>query len=234
MAKRTETPATTQGTGPREVVPEFFSKDNGEGVATIQPSPPFIFAHHRKRWMVIDGRVVPELTKIPLVSGSNRVLVAPDGRVRFADTQAMLQDRQFRLVPHNKAPNGRSYLREVDTMVDGRIVNAVISSWDTAHAGEEHVSFDAAGYADWLEKLVADGDIAPITPHRAREKLEAVRALLSKAMIKVGQNKGVSTERIDALRAEVVAWEKVTKADAPKGAKVAARITDVDLSGGAE
>lgn len=232
MAKRTDTQA--QPSGPREVVPDFFSKDNGEGVATIAPSAPFIYAHHRKRWAVIDGRVVPELSKIPLVSGSNRVLITPDKRVRFADTQAMFQDRQFKLVPHDKAPNGRTYLQEVDTLHDGKVVPAVISVWETAHAGEEHLSFDASGYADWLEKLVADGTIPAITPHRAREKLAAARALLSKANIKVGQNKGVSTDRMDALKAEVAAWEKVVKATAATGARVQGRAASVDLSGGEE
>lgn len=234
MAKRsdTPTPSSSTSTGQREYVPEFFSTDTGEGLPEIDPSPGFIYAHHRKRWCVINGEIVPELSKIPLVSGCNRVIRAPDGRYRFADTQAMFQDRHFKLIQPTKAPNGRSYLQEVDTMADGRVVRAVISVWETAHAGEKHTSWDFAGYVDWLKSLVKDGVIAPITPHRASEMLSAAKSLLSKAELRLSAGRTNSPDRVEGLRAEVAALEKVAKLER-RTVETKESTVELDMSGGA-
>lgn len=216
MARRTEpvpTPApSSTPSGHEEMLPEFFSSDNGEGLPTIDASPPFIYMHHRKRWTVICGKLVPDLSKIPLVSGCNRVLLAPDGRYRFADTQAMFQDRHFKIIQPAMAPNGRSYLRKVNTVQSGKVVRAVISVWETAHAGEAHTEWDLNGYAAWLESLVEKGVIAPITPHRAAEMATRVRTALATAELRVASGKASSTVRVDALKVELAALEKAAKA----------------------
>lgn len=232
MATRTPAPKDQpkDTSAQREVVPEFFSTDTGEGVPTIDPSPAFIFAHHRKRWYVLAGRLVPELTKIPLVAGSNRVSLAQDGRVRFADTQAMLQDRHFRVIPYSAAPNGRSYLQQVDTLVGSQIRPAVITVWETAHAGENRTAWDMDAYAKWLESLVSRGMIAPCTPHRIAEMLEAARTALAKAEHRMAAGKSTSSERVEALKAELAVLEKA--AQATRGAKVQARDLELDLEGG--
>lgn len=228
MATRTKPePSPQDTTTQREVVPEFFSTDTGEGVPVIDPSPRFIFAHHRKRWYVLAGRLVPELTKIPLVAGSNRVALAPDGRVRFADTQAMLQDRHFKMIPYSAAPNGRTYLQEVDTLVGNQIRPAVITVWETAHAGEGRTSLDEDAFAKWLESLVTRGIIAPCTPHRIGEMVEATRQALAKAELRLSSGKASSNTRVEALRAELAVLEKAAKAT--RGAKVQGRDLDVEL-----
>lgn len=227
MATRTDSESAPKG--PREVVPQFYSNDNGIGYPLIDPAPQYIWAHHRRRWTVVDGRVVPELAKIPLTSGCNRVLRTADGRIKFADTQAFLQDRHWKIIPHTAAPNGRTYLLAVDTLVGERDIRpAVISCFEIAHAGESRTEWDLPAYADWLERLVDTGVITPITPHRAAEKLTAAKTALSKAELKLAKGQASSGERVDALKAEVAAWTK--KSQGMRGAAVAPRELDPELS----
>jgi len=224
MAERSSpTPADKNGT--RELIPEFFSTDNGVGLPMVDPSPPFVYFHHRRRFVVLLGKVVPELAKIPLVSGCNRVVKATDGRIRFADTQAKFQERHWKMIPPDLAPNGRTYLQEVDTLQrNGNTAKAVISCWETAHAGEAHTAWDMEAYVAWLESLVTKGHIAAITPHRAGEMLSAAKSALSKAEHRLSAGKCASPERVEALRLEVAALEKAAKS---RGAPV--KGTDLSL-----
>lgn len=234
MATRTgskpeTTPASAGAAEPAsdELVPQFFSTDSGVGLPVIDPAPAFVYAHHRRRWTVRDGKIVPELAKIPLVSGCNRVLRAADGRIRFADTAAKFQERHWKIIPLELAPNGRSYLRQVDTLQGSKVVKATISCWETAHAGEAHTELDEPALVAWLESLVAKGHIAPITKHRAAEMLAAARSQLARAEHRVSTGKAASSERVEALRKEVAALEQAAKGI--RGAPVASAEAELDL-----
>lgn len=207
MAHRTE--GTGAPTGARAFVPKFFSRDDGSGLPNLEQSKPFIFAHHRKRWTIIDGRLVPDLSKIPLVAGANRVSYASDGSVRFADTQAKLQDRQFKILAPELGPDG-TYLQELDTLPSGASnpVVTYITAWETAHVGSSTTEIDEKGYADWLESLVTDGHIAPCTRHRVTELLSAAKGLLGSAEQRLAKGKGGTEGRVELLRAHVAVLER--------------------------
>lgn len=214
MAKRIEaaTPAAPSTPGPaaNEVLPQFFTQDRGEQLPAIEASPMFVFTHHRKRWTILDGRVVPDLSKFPLTSGVNRVFVDPKtGRIKMEDAEAALKTRGHQIIPFSAAPNGRTYLQQVTTMLHGKPATAVISVWDTAHAGESSTSFDVKGYADWLESLVKRGIIAPITPHRAAEELKRVREGISRIVNRAMTGKASNAERLEVFERHAEIWERL-------------------------
>jgi hypothetical protein len=224
MAERTSEPTPATDGGPKRVTPAFFSRDDGTGLPTIDASKPYILAHHPNRWMVMDGRLVPSPSAFRLVDGCNRVRVAPDGRVHFADAQAKLQDAGFRLIPYEHGPGGESYLQEVDTRPDGRsaVVKATISVWETAHAGDSNTELDEKAYADWLEELVKTNRIAACQPHVARRMLASAQASLADAEEKKAAGKLTDHGRIDALKLEIQVLSKAAgKGDKVKGTKSA-------------
>ena len=231
MASRTAGTGAPQG--PRAVAPKFFSRDDGSGMPSLEESDPFIYAHHAKRWVVMAGKLVPELSKIPLKDGSNRVAYAADGSVRFADTQAMLQDRRFRIIPPEMgtlatADGSKTYMQVVDTIPEGKkeVKSAHISAWETAHAGSSTTEVDEEGMAEWLQSLVDAGAIAPCPPHRARELLESTKSLLGKAELKLSVGKTSDGGRVAQLKAQIAVLEKV----AAKGHAVKAKTATVQFN----
>jgi len=211
MAERiSPTDTATPSGGATKVVPKFFSRDIGGGLPHLDRSPPYILAHHPNRYMVMAGKLVPSPSRIPLVDGVNRVRIASDGRIRFADAQSRLQDAHFKLIPYEMGPDGESYIQEVDSRPDGReaIAKTTISVWETAYAGDSSTEVDTAGYAEWLESLVTRGHLPACPTHQVARMLTTARAALKDAEQKQGQNKLSDLTRIEALRAEVAVLEK--------------------------
>lgn len=235
MARRVEaqqTPKTPHeaSTQPRPVDVDFYSTDAGVGAATIDASPKFVFAHHPKRWTIVDGRIVPELIRVPLQSGLNRVMVGTDGRVRMHDTRALLEQKSRVIIGPELGPGGKSYLQAVDTLSNGKIVPAVITVWETAHAGESKTEWDYGAYADWLESLVASGKIAPITQHRAGEIAAATRQLLDKAITRLGTERATGSARVQELRTQLAIWEAAAKKT--RGGKVQTKAVELEVQDG--
>jgi hypothetical protein len=228
MAERTD-PAAAGAATPanKKVTPAFFSRDTGATLPYLDRSAPYILAHHPKRYMVMDGRLVPSPSQIALVDGVNRVRVAADGRIYFSDTQAKLQDRGFKLIPFEKGPGGESYLQEIDTRPDGRevVTKATISVWQTAFAGSDRAESDEAGYATWLEELVAEGFLPKCPVHVANAMLQTARSQLQEAEQQRAQGKLSDATRIDALTVDVAVLEKAAgKPQAAKATRGAPRL----------
>jgi hypothetical protein len=200
---------------------EFFAKDDGTGLPFLEASPKFIFAHHPKRWVVMAGKLVPSLSKIPLVDGSNQVSVAPNGAIKFNLTRSKFHDAGFKIIGHELAPDGETYLQDVDTRPGGgsNAGVAFISVWEEAHAGSSETVCDEEAYVEWLEGLVTGGHIAPCQPHVAAQMLERSKTALRDAEYKLLSGKLSDLGRVDALKLEV----EVLAAVAGKGAKASAR-----------
>jgi hypothetical protein len=208
MAERTEAAATDTTT--KKITPAFFSRDTGATLPYLDKRPPYILAHHPKRYMVMDGRLVPSPSQIALVDGVNRVRVAADGRIYFADTQAKLQDRGFKLIPFEKGPSGESYLQEIETRPDGReaVTKTTVSVWETAYPGSDRTEPNEAAYATWLEGLVADGFLPKCPPHIANNMLQTARTQLAEVEQQRAQGKLSDLTRLEALTLEVAVLEK--------------------------
>jgi len=177
--------------------------------------------------MVMDGKLVPQLGKLPLLGGVNRVEVAPDGRIRFAAARARLEEGGRIPVPYSWAPDGVSYLRQVETRPDGSrtVQTAHISCWETVHAGDPLPTCDEARYAEWLSSLVTSGKLPACPPHLARRMLEKTTEHLEEAEAVSALKGGTATVRARKLRIKAEVLEKA----AGRGARVSSKTTTPHL-----
>lgn len=223
MATRTSA-ATASDSGSRKIAPEFFSRQDGSSLPHIEDSSPYILAHNPKRYMVMSGRLVPSPSRVPLVDAADRVRVAPDGRIHFADKAAKLQDSGFCLIPYELGPGGESYIQEIDTRPNGgkNTARAVISVWERAYPGETKTVTDEDGYALWLDELVQKGHLPACPPHVAQRMLDTASGALRDAEEKRAAGKLSDLTRIDALKNEIAVLEKAAGKGAPAtGARTA-------------
>lgn len=185
-ARKPETapsPATPPPAKNERRTPDMATDATGARHPFIDPTPAFYWTFHSERWSVIAGRLIPALSKLPLVDGVNMVSVSKDGAVRFAATRAKLEEEGRTLVPWAWAPDGVSYLRCLDTRPEGgkQVVEAWISVWESADVGGRETTSDEEGYAKWVESLVTSGKLPACTVNVARRLRDRARGRWEKA-----------------------------------------------------
>lgn len=175
--------AAALSTGSRPVVPDISTIDHGHHLPRLRVQPMFLLIFSPSRWCLIDGRVVPQLSQIPVVAGTNGIEQGPGGKFKFARLLSRLETEGRILIPHAKGPGG-SYVREVQTRTEaGETVPTHISAFATAHAGDNRCTVDSKAYADWLESLIADKVIPGPAPHRVRRMLRETESNLFNAEV---------------------------------------------------
>lgn len=212
---------------PTAFTPAFATQDHGLGHPWVDPAPPFILVYSPQRYMVLAGKVVPSLSRMPLIAGVNRVDVDRDGRIRFAAARARLEEEGRIPIPYEWGPKGDSYLQTVETRPNGSaaIHTAHITVFETCHAGDRDVTPDEKAYAGWLAGLVKAGKLPPCPPHLARRMLEKAQERFEEAEAMSAKHGGRSTVRAGQLKEHLGPLRKL----AGKGAKVAAAPASLDL-----
>ena len=222
MAKRLNSAEPAGGSG-AAYVPDFASKDNGNAYPHIPVTPAFLLVYSPKRWMIMDGRLVPSLSKLPLEPGVNRVDKTKDGRIRIANLRARLEEEDRKPIPYEWAPDGETYIRAVQTRAGSELATAYVSCFESVHAGDAATYPDETAYADWLERLVKDGKLPACPPHRAQKLLEQARGELRAAEADHAKApSGTRALRVEDLTAKVAALEKAV-GGGPKTRRVATK-----------
>jgi len=198
----------TTSTGPRKVVPEFSTRDNGLGFPWVDESEAFILKFHPARWTIMAGRLVPSLGQDRLAPGINMVSKSRDGRVSFAACRAKMEESGWSYIPYEWGPDGESYLQAIDTRPRGarETRTAHMTVWDSAYAGDPRVYPDEEAYSAWLAGLIKDGKIPACPPQIARRMLEKARGKLARAAAQVergGDGAAEATIRAETLRTQV-------------------------------
>ena len=160
-------------------------KDPTEGAAvppSHSPNAPFLLAYHPSRLTVIDGRVMPVLANVRLQAGVNECEWMPDGRggmrPRTARVIANWTERGYTVIPLDKGPGGKSYMKR--TAVRGGWHHCTV--WATLYAGTDRMTSDSAGYVDWIEALLDDGTLAPMSEYAVIGLGEKAKAELADAL----------------------------------------------------
>lgn len=232
MAQRTAAPATTPATtspdlpaGAKRRAPSIASRETGANHPFVEVSPPYQLAFHPDRWVVMAGRLIPSLSRVAFIAGVNHVEQSKDGSFRTARTRGELEDRGYRLIPYEWAPDGESYLYSFDTRPNGsrepRETWATV--WETATSGARETSPDEDGYAEWCVSLVDSGRLPVCALDVARRMLERARGRLEKTLADAAKTNGHGGNRIraNAIQREV---EVLTEyVDAQTEAKAATR-----------
>lgn len=194
------------------VVPEFEVVDHGHGYPQIPQTPMFVWVFSPRRWQVLAGRVVPRLTKQPLEPGVNRIARTEQGRYLMADFRSRIEREGRLAIPFSWAPDGNSYLQALDTKPNPespQIVKTYVSVFESAGAGDRATYPDVAGFADWLESLVAAGRLPACSPTRLRRMLEEASGRRDTAEVAYSEKpSAVRKQRLAAFDAEVKALEE--------------------------
>jgi hypothetical protein len=182
-----------------------------EVLPRLPPSPPFFFAWHPARWVVLDGKVVPSLRKVRLQPGVNHVTRrkgrdGKPGAYRVGRLRAHLEERGWTLIPYDRGPAG-SYIHRVRTGLGPEGSYAHLSVWESAYPGTDAVGADAAGYATWCASLVEDGTVPPCPPYVADRLRDRHGATLAAYEEKISRG-GVSYRpHADRLREDIGALD---------------------------
>lgn len=220
MAKALAAKKDTAGTA---YTPEFTTQDNGHGYPRIPVEPPFLYIYDPARWMVLSGRLVPRLIQAALVEGVNCVQRSKDGRWKLSMLRAKVEEQGRTVLPFDWAPDGQSYIQQVETRHGLDVVPTHISCFSSAHAGDATVYGDSDAYSEWLASLVDSGRLPACPPHRAKVMLEDTRArLLDAESIAAKHPSAARAAKVDSLRAEIAALEAVVS-DTPTTKRATAK-----------
>jgi hypothetical protein len=130
-------------------------------------SPPFYIMVHPHRWGVIAGRIVPIVRRFKGTPGANGV--DRDGKGRPVMNKAIAEqgEQGWICIPWDVDGPGTHYLRRVIA------TGGWIDRWTTVYPGATEVTFDRAGFAEWLDGLIERG-IVPRCPLFVLLRLRAV------------------------------------------------------------
>jgi len=224
MAQRTE--PSTPSAGKRRA-PEMATQVAGSTHPAIDEYAPFYLVFHPDRWVVINGRLVPSLQKLPLMAGVNGIDVEKGGRIRFAAARTRLEEEGRRVVPWEWAPDGESYLQCLDTRPGGgkEIKETWISVFETANIGARETSPNEDEYAEWLEGLVKSGRLPACPIDTARRMLDKARERWQKSLAEANKNGGAGPAAIRAemIKAEVEALQAIVDGHKAERAKAKPR-----------
>lgn len=217
MASRTE--STPKAGGKR--APEFASQQTGATHPLVEVRAPYILTHHPGRWAVLAGRLVPQLGKLPLVAGVERIEVErATGRIRMAAARAKLEEEGRIVIPYEWAPDGVSYLQCVATKPGRDVQETWLSVFESAHLGDGQTSTDIDAYAEWLESLVTSGKIPACQPHVIDRMLDSVRERLAVASAELAKSggQGPIARRVELLTEQLKVLESHASKRGPKAA----------------
>lgn len=230
MAKALHTNGA-QARGPALYVPDELVSERG-GYPTCEPRPAFRYAHSPSRWRVLDGRVVPDLSKIPLSAGSQHFETSAGGKVKTSRQKASLEERGLVLIPYSAASGG-SYVVSFETKPANSAVSTTYCSvFEQPSIGSEELELDAPALADWLSSLVSSGTIAPPAATVLRRRAKETRERLASAQSKVSTGQGALSMLVEELQVELAAWEKAL-AQLPK-VRAQTAVLDLDEDDGLE
>jgi hypothetical protein len=145
-------PATVTQQQPAHA-PAFLDADRARrNPAPKGRHPKFLFAHKRDAYEVSSGKIVPVLSRYPVMGGLNgtRQIEGRDGKVVGLDhklLKANLDSWSKQIIPHDVDGEGTSYMV---CPFPGKYTDR----WTTLYAGSARTSFDQEAYDEWRETLV--------------------------------------------------------------------------------
>ena len=168
--------------------PTFATTDANASHPYLAASAMFLLVFHTQRWVVLGGKLVPSLAKVPLIAGCNGVEIEPPredgsgGRIVFAECLRRLTAQGRTVIPYEWAPDGDSYVQVLDTRPEGKQATAVahITVWETATVGSSVTISDDEAYAEWLDGLVSAGKLPACGHDVAARMLDQVLGRLAR------------------------------------------------------
>lgn len=193
----------------KTVAPSFATVDHGHDMPRIPVSPMFILVFVPSRWMIMEGTLVPQLSKIPLEPGTNLIEGTKNGGIRAARLSARLAEEGRIRIPFDWAPDGVSYVQEVQTRIGLSEMTTYVSVFAEVYPGDSRTHPDLVAYVEWLTSLVTSGKLPSCPPFHVRQMLEKEegRLLVAEASVKA-HDSGSNRASLAAHTANVAALKE--------------------------
>lgn len=193
--------------------PDLGKRDFGHEYPQIDVLPPFVYVYSPKRWIFLDGDVLPLLHQHALEPGINGIDVDGNGKWLLAAFSLRLEREGRTLIPFEWGPDG-SYVAKVRTRTPaGTVVDSFISAFSNTHPGDNKIEPDVKAYADWLRGLIKSKKLPACPPYKLREILSNREGLLQEAKVQLEKKSTANrVQRVELLEAEVTALAKKVKA----------------------
>ena len=198
----------------KTVAPSFATVDHGHDMPRIPVSPMFLLVYVPSRWMIMEGALVPQLSKVPLEPGTNLIEGTKNGGIRAARLTARLAEEGRIRIPFDWAPDGVSYVQEVQTRIGLSEMTTYVSVFQEVYPGDSSTHHDPEAHVEWLTSLVTSGKLPPCPPFHVRRMMdkEEGRLLVAEASVKAhdsGSNRAALAAHTANLAALREAWATV-------------------------
>ena len=198
----------------KTVAPSFATVDHGHDLPRIPVSSMFILVYVPSRWMIMEGALVPQLSKVPLEPGTNLIEGSKNGGIRAARLSARLAEEGRIRIPFDWAPDGVSYVQEVQTRIGLSEMTTYVSVFQEVYPGDSSTHHDPEAHVEWLTSLVTSGKVPPCPPFHVRRMMdkEEGRLLVAEASVKAhdsGSNRAALAAHTANLEALKKAWALV-------------------------
>lgn len=152
---------------------DAVAKRGGPPPTNLVASAPFLLVFDPSRWTMIEGRVIPNFKKMPLISGvggctatRNRV-TGQENAVRSGAARTDLAEAnciiiEAGMVPEHMLPPGapQSYLWSPAGRPD-----VTLTIFERCFPGQDYIRPDMPRYLEWIEWLQAEGVIPQAPNH---------------------------------------------------------------------
>ncbi|MCA9495241.1 MAG: hypothetical protein KC621_35175 [Myxococcales bacterium] len=185
------------GADAEEATPELGGVA-GPPAPKVTPEPPYLFVYHPERWGVIEGLVVPILSKLVAKKGVNGVDWDERSKKVLMETAvAQAQAKGGTVIPWAVDGRGRSYIKRVKG-------GGWVSRWETLYPGSSQRTVDSVGYATWLRSLI-DRGVLPNPPlYVLAELAEQLQARIGE-LAKKGAMNGAYEVRVQRAQRDLEA-----------------------------
>ena len=205
----------------KTVAPSFATIDHGHDKPRIPYRPMFMLVFVPSRWMIAAGKLVPQLASYPLEPGVNLIEGSKADGIRASRLSALLAEEGRIRIPFEWAPDGISYVQEIETRIKGQDLMTFASVWEEVYPGDSQTHPDTPAYVAWLEGLVSTGKLPACPPFQVRRMMEQEqsRLMVATASAKAhdtGANREAMQAHSDNLEALRTIWEKVNPSAAGK------------------
>lgn len=135
----------------------------------------FFYVHAPSAWEVVDGEILPRLTRDSIAWGLHNVKARTDnsGAMVSLDVSRYMaekHDKGVTVIPHAvDAPDHPSYMTQASP-------DCFVDRWTLTQGGTENIRYDFGGYNEWRKSLLERG----IVPEPSSHDLDAIRRKLER------------------------------------------------------
>lgn len=171
-------PPSFEASKGRRVAQVLATEEAREQLPRVSPYSDFLLQVHPMRWDVHGDRVIPIVSRFPLVPGVNGISSDRHGRPQVSSAIANRRDRGWTVIPPElyEDEEGIGYVQAIPVL--GGFCHVTI--WDSLFPGSTKIRCDLDAMADWLHELIDQKKIPAPSAPALEDLVERLERELSK------------------------------------------------------